>query len=151
MKKLLSLIAVIAIGAAVFTGCNNKPPFVRLAEAVDSVNAYYAAQPEQTAPAAKLVYDEVTNTLKINYQLPSADAAAFFTENIGIAEDLLLKDVLPEAPYELMKRLVDAESNVMIVYEWKPDGHSEYMITADRVKAAAKAAEEAAGQAGSVK
>lgn len=141
MKKLLTLIAVLAVAAAVFTGCNNKPPFVRLAEAVDSVNAFFAAQPEQTAPSAKLAYDEITNTLKINYELPSSDAAAFFKENIGYAEDILLKDVLPEAPYQLMQRVVDAKSNLMIVYDWKPDGHMEYLITSDRVKAAAERAE----------
>lgn len=144
MKKILSLIAIFAAVTAILTGCNNKPPFVRLAEAVDSVNAFYAAQPEQTAPGAKLVFDEVTNTLKINYTLPSADAAAFFKENIGYAEDILLKDVLPEAPFELMNRIVDAGSSVMIVYDWKPDGHSEYLIAADRVKEAAKTAHDAA-------
>lgn len=143
MKKILTLIAIASIGAAaVLTGCNNKPPFERLAEAVDSVNTYFAAQPEQTAPGAKLIYDQVTNTLKINYQLPSAEVASFFQDNAGVAEDILLKDVLPEAPFELLERLVDAKANVMIVYDWKPDGHSEYLIETDRVKDALKAAQQ---------
>jgi len=136
MRKIPGVLVLSLIAAAAITGCDNKPPFARLMTAVDSVNTYYQHQPEMTAPDARLVYDQVTNTLKFNYELPSAEVAAFYKDNIGVTEDILVDDVLPEAPYNLFKEIVDAEANVMIVYDWEKDGHSEYLITADRVKQA---------------
>ncbi len=59
-----------------------------------------------------------------------------------MAEDILLKDVLPEAPYSLMQTIDEAEASVMIVYDWEPDGHSEYLIGSDRVREAFKASGE---------
>ena len=140
MKSIISVIASAALLLCITTACGNKPPFERLEAAVDSVNTYFASQAEMTAPAAVLSYDRITNTVKITYDLPSEHIADFFKENIGMAEDILLKDVLPEAPCSLMKEIVDAEAPVMIVYDWKPDGHSEYLIESDRVKEAYKAA-----------
>ncbi|MDO4320161.1 MAG: hypothetical protein Q4C34_06245 [Bacteroidales bacterium] len=134
MRMIIRLFALPIVVAAIFSGCNNKPPFERLILAVDSVNAFYKGQPEMTAPDAQLVYDQVTNTVKFNYELPSAEVAEFYKDNIGVSEDILLSDVLPEAPCGLYKEIVDAEANIMIVYDWGKDGHSEYLITADRVR-----------------
>lgn len=137
--RFFSAALIVAITGIMLTACGNKPPFERLAAAVDSVNAYYGEQPDMTAPGADLVYDEVSNTVKIVYNLPSEQVADFFKENIGVAEDILLKDVLPEAPYSLMKEMAEAEANAMIVYDWKPKGHAEYLIESGRIKEAWKA------------
>lgn len=145
MKKILCLIALVAMAAASFTGCKNQPPFVKLAESVDSVNAFFAGQPEQTAPSARLQYDEVTNTVKIEYTLPSEQIARLMQDNIGLTEDVLLNTVLPEAPYSLMANAAEAGAAVMIVYSWKPDGHAEYLIEGSRVKAAYDASKDKAG------
>lgn len=142
MKKIILAIASAAALLCMVTACGNKPAFERLTAAIDSVNAYYAEQPEMTAPGATLSYDAITNTVKISYKLPSAQVADFFKENIGVAEDILLKDVLPEAPYSLMQTIDEAEASVMIVYDWEPDGHSEYLIGSDRVREAFKASGE---------
>lgn len=136
MRNFIPLLAVPFVAVSVITGCNNKPPFEKLVAAVDSVNTYYGEQPEMTAPDANLTYDKITNTVKFNYELPSQAAAEFYQDNIGVTEDIMLNDVLPEAPYSLLAAIVDAEANVMLAYDWKPDGHSEYLITADRVKEA---------------
>lgn len=135
---------IVALVGIMTAACGNKPPFERLAAAVDSVNAFYGSQPDMTAPGANLVYDEVTNTVKIVYNLPSEQVASFFNENIGVAEDILLKDVLPEAPCSLLKEMAEANAGAMIVYDWKPNGHSEYLIESERVKEAWKGAEKAA-------
>lgn len=146
MKKLLSIIAIVAaIIAATTAACDNKPPFAELQQAVDSVNAYYGAQPEMTAPGATLEYDQITNTVKIRYELPSPQVAEFYKENIGISEDFLVGSTLPEAPYGLFAKIVDADASVMIVYDWEPDGHSEYLIDSDRLKAAYKTMQQPPG------
>ncbi len=146
MKKLLAAFASACVLAGAFTACNNKPAFVRLVAAVDSVNAYNAQQPEMTAPSSKISYDQVTNTVKFTYQLPDETTAQFYRDNISYTEDLLLQS-LPFAPFSLGKEIVDAEASVMIVYDWKPDGHSEYLIESARIQDAWKAAQEAADQA----
>lgn len=134
MKSILKFFMLPLIAAAIFSGCNNKPPFERLMLAVDSVNAFYQNQPEMSSADARLVYDQVTNTVKFNYELPSAEAAEFYKDNVDVTENILLNSYLPQAPCNLFKEIVDAQANIMIVYDWGKDGHSEYLITSDRVK-----------------
>jgi len=136
MKNILLAIALTASLLGITSACGGRPPHERLQTAVDSVNAYFASQAGATAPGATISYDDASNTVTISYGLPSAQVAEFFKENIGVAEDILLREVLPEAPCRLMEEISRADADVMIVYHWKPDGHSEHTIKSERIKEA---------------
>lgn len=139
MKKIFYLFAILAVTAAVaMTGCHNRPPFALLQESVDSVNTYLGQQVPEGGISVSLYYDEVTNTVVFKYKLPNEQMAEFTKDNIAFTEDVVLNEVLPNVPAELMKNIVDAKAAVMLEYTWPPKGRSEFRIEADKIAEAYK-------------
>ena len=127
MKRILAIIVIGAAAAAAFTGCNNKPPFERLAASVDSLNTVMQQKPVDYADSTSVNYDEVTNTVKYTFVLPGAvDTAQMSASGLQFEQAFIMANVLGDPDFG--EKLVDANANIAVTFEGKEGGKFEYMI-----------------------
>lgn len=116
-KKLLSLALVAILAVAGLYGCK-KPPFEILRETVDAVNTTLGSDKSELASPAykvsKLIYEEATNTVKIEVPSESLDSA------LNAPADAVFNGVETSSP-RLAEAVKAADANVMVVFNY-PDG-----------------------------
>lgn len=127
MKRILAIITLGAAVAASFTGCNNKPPFERLAASVDSLNTVMQEKPVDYAESTSVRYDEVTNTVKYSFVLPGAvDTAMMSANGAQFEQAFVMANVLGDPSFG--EKLVEADANITVTFEGKEGGKFEYLI-----------------------
>ncbi len=116
-KKLLSLALVAILAVAGLYGCK-KPPFEILRETVNAVNTTLGKDNSELANPAykvsKLIYEEATNTVKIEVPAESLDSA------LTSPADAVFDGVESASP-RLAEAIQAADANVMVVFNY-PDG-----------------------------
>lgn len=119
--KLISLISI-AVAATIAAGlysCSNKPPYVELKQAVESIES------PGVEGVADLSYDEITNTLKVTYDIPAL-LLDHVTEAVPGAEAeqaaLATVQFLPDG---IARKAISAESNVLITYRWNGNSYEQ--------------------------
>ncbi len=127
MKRILAIITIGAAVAASFTGCNNKPPYERLAASVDSLNTVMQEKPVDYAESTSVSYDEVTNTVKYSFVLPGAvDTARMSAGGAQFEQAFVMANVLGDPAFG--EKLVEANANIAVTFEGKAGGKFEYLI-----------------------
>lgn len=127
MKRILAIIALGAAVAASFTGCNNKPPYERLATAVDSINTVMQQNPIDFADSASVSFDEITNTVKYTFVLPGkVDTAQMAAAGTQFEQAFLMASVLNDPDFG--EKVVEAKSNIAVLFEGNEGGKFEFMI-----------------------
>lgn len=137
MKKIFSIIILFAAIAACFTGCNNKPPFVRLAEAVDSLNTQFCL--EHNTEEKLIDYDKFENRVNFNLPVPMRiDDEAFAPIAEHIKQNFLLGFVT-DNEFNIATEAIDAKANVVICLHGEEDTTYEILITTNELEEAYKA------------
>lgn len=137
MKKIFSIIIPIFIVAIIFSGCNNKPPFVRLAAAIDSVNMQNT---ELTGSDEKLIsYDKWENQLKYHINYPGHVESDVFEPIAEHFKQLFLIQLISENPFGLATEILDAKADVVLEIKGERGGSYEVLITTDEIKEASDA------------
>lgn len=112
MKKIfLLIVAAFAVCAVSLTSCNNKPPFVRLAAAIDSLNVKYGTDERSVS------YEEWENVVNFHKTYPGVidgDAFAPIAANI---RERLLENLVVNNEYGIVTEIIDAHANVRIDIE----------------------------------
>lgn len=141
MKKILSIIAVALVFALSFSSCDNRPPYVRLAAAIDSLNAQY--QEEHNTDAKLITYDKWENELHFHTDFPGViDSDAFepIAENI---KELFLESLVTDNEFGIATEILDAKANVVIDIKGLNDTSYEILIVTNEITAAYDKAREA--------
>lgn len=141
MKRILPAIAVAAICAAAFTGCNNKPPFEKLNAAVDSVNIEMQAERLTWCDSVSVKYDEITNTVKYTFVVPGMVDKDMVAEGASVFEDAFIEgNLVQHNRYGIGTEIVDANANVLITLRGQKGGEFEMLIENSRIADSYKAA-----------
>lgn len=138
MKKILSLIAAIAVAAVVFTGCNNKPPFVKLAAAIDSINAQY-----EQAYGTKdkyVTYEKWENEVHFHIEFPGVIDRDAFEPIAANIKSRFLESLAVEDPFGLATEILDAKANVILNINGLNDTSYQVLIVTNEISAAVEQA-----------
>lgn len=127
MKKILGIIALGALSAAVFTSCGNKPPFEKLIASVDSANAVLRANPLPLTDSCGIKYNKITNT--VEYWYNSRDSIEP-TRIDSVAEDMqtqFMLSVITNYP-SITQNILDANANILMQMNGSHDTKYELEI-----------------------
>ena len=128
MKRILGIIALaIAVGLA-FTGCNNRPPFEKLAASVDSLNTYYTDAPMLHNDSTRVTYDEITNTVEFHmYAQGYIDKAQLEAVSDRMA-DSFTDEMVRVNRFNFGKELLAAKANVLLDFKGSAGGEYQLLI-----------------------
>ena len=141
MKKIFSIIILAVAVAVAFSSCDNRPPFVRLAAAIDSINAQY--QQEHATKDKYITYDKWENELHFHVDFPGViDADAFepIAENIRTR---FLDELVTVDAFGVATEILDAKANVVLDIKGLNDTSYEILLVTNDIRAAYDAAREA--------
>lgn len=137
MKKILSILAVLAVIAVSITGCNNKPPFVRLAEAVDSLNVQY--QQLHNTTENLISYDKFENRVNFHFSIPERIDEDSFGPIAEHIKQLFLIQFVTDNEFGVVTEAIDAHADVVVNLEGVDDTKYEILITTDEITEAYEA------------
>ena len=127
MKRILGIIALALVMGMAFVGCNNRPPFEKLAAAVDSMNTELMMAPIGGAASASVKYDEITNTVKYTLNVPGiVDKATMDEAADRLADSFVEQMALFNG--NLFDEIVAAKANVLLDFEGSMEGKYELLI-----------------------
>lgn len=138
MKKILSVIALATIIAVAISSCNNRPPFERLAAAVDSLNAQYEAIHGTTEKA--ITYDQWENVVHFNTEFPVVIEQEVFEPIAANIKERFLKNLVTDNESDIATQIIEAKANVIINIHGINDTSYEVLITNNEIVAANDAA-----------
>lgn len=127
MKKILGLMVIALVLGIATVGCNNKPPFVKLQAAVDSLNTEMQSTPSAYADSCAISYDELTNTVKYTMVVDTVNHEEFQAVAPGL-EDAFIGQLAGSDEYGLAKEIADAKANVLVEIVGKRGGKFEMMV-----------------------
>lgn len=142
MKKIiLLLIAAFGICALTFTSCDNKPPFVRLAAAIDSINNQY-----EEAHGTKdkfITYEKWENVVHFHIDFPGVIDRDAFEPIAANMKEMFLDQLVKDNEFGIVTEMMDAKSNMMLDFKGLNDTSYEVLIVANEIMAAYDAAQAA--------
>lgn len=127
MKKILGILAAVAILGSLGTGCNNKPPYARLAAAVDSARTAMAGAPTQFADSATVNFDELTNTVKYSLYLPGEVNKDIMDAAADQLEATFVHNLITEDP-NMTNCILNDNANIVISFHGADKSSYEIMI-----------------------
>lgn len=126
MKKILSIFVLSLVIAVSFTGCNNKPPFVRLADAIDSLNVQY--QREHNTDENAISYDQFENVIHFNYSYPTRIEDDVFGPIAEHIKQLFLIKFITDNEFDIATEAINAKSNIIIDFRGEDNTSYEILI-----------------------
>lgn len=139
MKKIiLLLIAAFAVCAVSLTSCDNKPPFVRLAAAIDSINAQY----ERTHDTSDKVvtYEKWENVVHFHISFPGVIDRDAFEPIAANIKERFVENLVTDDEFGIATEILDAKANVIIDIEGMNDTKYEVLIVTNEIAEAYDAA-----------
>ena len=132
MKKILSVIALALAIAVSFTSCDNRPPYMRLAAAIDSLNnQYQESHPDVKEPL--ITYEKWENQVHFNVDFPGViEEEAFEPIANNIRERFLLQLVTDDEFY-IATEIIDAKSNIVLDIHGLEDTKYEVLIVTNEI------------------
>lgn len=134
MKKILSILAVALLIAVSFVGCNNKPAFVRLEAAVDSLNAQYDRQ--HNTDEKLITYDQWENVVHFHFPFPARIEENVFEPVAEHIKQNFLLQFLTDDEFGLATEVMDAKANVVIKIEGQDETSYEILIPTEEIASA---------------
>lgn len=131
MKKILSIIAIAALGAASFTACNNKPPYEKLITAVDSLNTVVHSYELPMTDSCAIKYDELTNTVKYLYYCKDSIDSNRLDSVIDDMQQQFLLSIITGDP-NMTHNLLDAKANILMQMNGRDNTKFEIMTENDQ-------------------
>lgn len=144
MKKILSVIALAILVAVSFTSCDNRPPYIRLAAAIDSINARYEEQ--HNTKDKYITYNKWENEVVFHEEYPGVIEQEVFEPIAANMREMFLSNLVSEDEYGIATEIIDAKSNIILYIRGLNDTKYEVLIVTNDIIAAydaARAAEEA--------
>lgn len=133
MKKILSIILIAIAISVSFTSCDNKPPFVRLANAIDSLNMEHE---QITGSKEKLItYDKWENELTFHQTYSGHIDSDVFGPIAEHEKEVFLLN-LCEDRYDIASEILDAHANVVLKITGDQGGEYEVLIVTNEIAAA---------------
>lgn len=132
MKKIfLLLIAAFAVCAISLTSCKNKPPYMRLEAAVDSLNAQYqSSHPEGDD---LISYEKWENVVHFHFKFPGIIDRDAFEPIANNIKELFVENLVSDDEFGICTEILNAHSNVVIDIEGLNDTTYEVLITNDEI------------------
>ena len=131
MRKILSILAAAVIIAASLTGCDNKPPYVRLAAAIDSLNSQYG-QAHNTSEEY-ITYEKWENVVHFNVDFPAVIDREAFEPVAANIKERFLDQLVADDEFGIATEIIDAKSNIVIDIHGLNDTSYEVLIVTNEV------------------
>ena len=152
MKKIFGFIALVVALAATFSSCDNRPPYVRLAAAIDSLNAQY--EQVNNTKDKYITYEKWENVVHFHIDYPAVIEAEVFEPIAANIKENFLRVLVTDDEFGIATEIIDAKSNIVIDIHGLNDTKYEVLIVTNEIIAAFDAAhpaveeEEPAGDEG---
>ena len=143
MKRFSGIIAIAVVIIATLAGCNNKPPFVRLAAAVDSCNVAMQQNMPPFATSATVSYDEVTNAVKYEFTVPGEVDKEMFGASAPMLQSQFVDIIAQSNDFNIAGLITEAKSNMLLDFKGSEGGEYEIMVENPTIAAAYQKASEA--------
>lgn len=138
MRKIFSIIALAAIVAISFSSCDNRPPYIRLAAAIDSLNTRYEQM--NNTKEKYITYEKWENVVHFHVDYPVVIEPDVFEPIAANIRETFLRDLVTGDEYGIATEIIDAKSNVVIDIHGMNDTKYEVLIVTNEIIAAYDAA-----------
>ena len=143
MKKIFGIAALMAIFALVFSSCDNKPPYVRLAAAIDSINAQYNLSHDTDQNL--VTYERFDNVVTFHFDYPERIEEDVFSPIAEHIKQNFLLQFITDDEFGVATEVIDAHSNVVIALKGLDDTKFDILIVNNEIVEAYEALHAAAG------
>ena len=134
MKKILRVLILAGAIAVSFSSCDNRPPYVRLAAAIDSLNAQYESL--HNTSEKFITYEKWENVVHFNTEFPVVIEPEVFEPVAANLKERFLSNLVTDDEFGIATEIIDARANIVIDIHGLNDTKYEVLIVTNEIIAA---------------